>query len=70
MATKRTATLPQTHKEALVLGLILSITAPDEEKARMAISMCEDFAKSMTEQEVEWCKAQALKELEMEEQGT
>jgi hypothetical protein len=54
-----------THAEALTTALILAITAPDEKKSEMATRLAFDLANTMTDAEVEFCKAQALSRLEM-----
>ena len=55
-----TMTKPQTDKEALVLGLLLSLTAPTDELAQEAAAMADSIASGMSTDEVEACKAIAL----------
>ena len=50
---------PQSEKEALILALQLAIAASDEEEAALLSTCAEQLAASMTEQEVEACKALA-----------
>ena len=46
---------------ALTLALVLAITAPDKSRARDCVAMAEQLARGMTPEQVETCKAQALK---------
>lgn len=48
---------PQT--EVVIVGLCLSLTTPDAEKAQQAARMTEDAARGLTEEEVEKAKAAA-----------
>lgn len=50
---------PTTPKEALTTALYLAIVAPDEEKAARAIALAEDFARELSETEIEACKTEA-----------
>lgn len=55
-----TMTKPQTDKEALVLALLLSLTAPTDELAQEAAATADNIASRMSTDEVEACKAIAL----------
>ena len=57
---------PQSDKEALILALQLAITAPDEEKAQLAVDSADRLAAGMTDEEVEACKALAKTGLSLE----
>ena len=46
------------NKEALTLGLVLSITGTEEE-SKQALVLAEQIASTMTEKDVEKCKQQA-----------
>lgn len=57
--------IPHTEQQtAFTLALVLSITAPSDEKFDMANGMAAHFAQGLTEGEIEACKAAALKEIE------
>ena len=49
-----------TQTQALTQALVLAITAPDDEKAQMAIELSEQLAKRLNAADVERCKADAL----------
>lgn len=46
---------------ALTLALVLAITAPDRKRAGACVAMAEQLARGMTPEQVETCKAHALK---------
>ena len=48
------------HKDALIKGLVLSITAPTDEDAAMAADLADQIASHLTSEEVEECKKAAL----------
>lgn len=48
------------RKHALTLALVLAITAPDRSRASECVAMAEQLARSMTPEQIEACKAQAL----------
>ena len=50
---------PKTHKEAVTLGLILAIQAPDDDKAAECIRLVDQLAADMTPEELEACKIAA-----------
>ena len=58
---------PQTHLEAVTLGIYLALTAPTDEKSQMAVGMTEDLieAVGMSEQDVDTARAIALAQLEI-----
>jgi enoyl-CoA hydratase/carnithine racemase len=47
-------------KEALVMGLLLALTAPTDELAQEASAMADQLAANMSTEEVEACKSIAL----------
>jgi len=49
-----------TQTQALTQALILAITAPDDEKAQMAIDLSIELAMRLNAVDVEKCKANAL----------
>ncbi len=49
-----------TQSQALTQALVLAITAPDDEKAQMAIELSEQLAMRLNAADVEKCKANAL----------
>jgi hypothetical protein len=49
-----------TQSQALTQALVLAITAPDDEKAQMAIELSEQLAMRLNSSQVEKCKANAL----------
>jgi hypothetical protein len=53
-----------TQTQALTQALILSIIAPDDEKAEKAKNLAIDLSQGLTEIEVEQCKNDALDSLE------
>lgn len=55
--------------DALTLALVLSITAPDDEKGDECARMAEGFAAGLTDEQIETCKARALAEVEAGSQG-
>jgi hypothetical protein len=55
----------RTPRDALVLALILSITAPNEEKRWEASDMAEHFASGMSEFEVAAAKRDALAQVNL-----
>ena len=48
------------HKDALIQGLVLAITAPSDEDAAMAVDLVDQIASHLTSEEVEECKKAAL----------
>ena len=48
------------HKDALIQGLVLAITAPSDEDAAMAVDLVDQIASHLTSDEVEECKKAAL----------
>ena len=53
-----------TQSEILTRCLILAITAPTDEKARMASDLAEQIAQGLTKKQVNQCKKKALELLE------
>jgi hypothetical protein len=53
-----------TQTQALTQALILSIIAPNDEKAQKASDLAEQLAYGLTSDQVEQCKADALDSLE------
>ena len=51
---------PKNHKDALIQGLVLAITAPSERDAAMAVDLVAQIASHLTSEEVEECKKAAL----------
>ena len=51
---------PKNHKDALIQGLVLAITAPSDEDAAMAVDLVDQIASHLTSEEVEECKKAAL----------
>ena len=49
-----------TQTQALTKALVLAITAPDDQKAQMAIDLSVELAKHLNAADVERCKADAL----------
>jgi hypothetical protein len=49
-----------TQTQALTQALILAITAPDNQKAQLAIELSEQLAGCLNSSQVERCKADAL----------
>lgn len=49
-----------TQTKALTQALVLAITAPDDEKAQMAIDLSIELAMRLNAADVEKCKANAL----------
>jgi hypothetical protein len=49
-----------TQTQALTQALVLAITAPDDQKAQMAIDLSIELAKRLNAADVEKCKADAL----------
>jgi hypothetical protein len=49
-----------TQTQALTQALVLAITAPDDQKAQMAIDLSVELAKCLNAADVERCKANAL----------
>ena len=49
-----------TQTQALTQALVLAITAPDDQKAQMAIDLSIELAMRLNAAEVEKCKANAL----------
>jgi hypothetical protein len=58
--------LPKTPHDALVLALMLAITAPSDAHSMVVTELAERLSVGMTELEVERCKKRALKELRMQ----
>ena len=56
---------PKNHKDALIQGLVLAITAPTNEDAANAVVLVDQIASHLTSEEVEECKKAAL-ELSLE----
>ena len=50
---------PKTQAEALTLGLILAIQAPDDAKAAECSRLADEIAAGMSPEEVEACKIAA-----------
>ena len=48
------------HKDALIQGLVLAITAPSDKDAAMAVDLVDQIASHLTSEEVEECKKVAL----------
>ena len=48
------------HKDALIKGLVLALTAPTDEDAAMAADLADQIASHLTSDEVEECKKAAL----------
>ena len=48
------------HKDALIQGLVLAITAPSDKDAAMAVDLVDQIASHLTSEEVEECKKAAL----------
>jgi len=48
------------HKDALIQGLVLAITAPSDKDAAMAIDLVDQIALHLTSEEIEECKKVAL----------
>lgn len=55
--------------DALTLALVLSITAPDDEKGDECARMAESLAAGLTGEQIEVCKARGLAEVEAGGQG-
>ena len=51
---------PKNHKDALIQGLVLAITAPSDEDASVAVDLVDQIASHLTSEEVEECKKAAL----------
>ena len=51
---------PKNHKDALIKGLVLAITAPSDEHASVAVDLVDQTASHLTSEEVEECKKAAL----------
>lgn len=49
-----------TQSQALTQALVLAITAPDDQKAQMAIDLSIELAMRLNAADVEKCKANAL----------
>ena len=49
-----------TQSQALTQALVLAITAPDDQKAQMAIDLSIELAMRLNATDVEKCKANAL----------
>jgi hypothetical protein len=58
--------LPKTPHDALVLALMLAITAPSDAHSMVVTELAEQLSVGMTELEVERCRKRALKELRMQ----
>jgi hypothetical protein len=54
-----------TNSQALTQALILAITAPDDQKAQLAIELSKELAMRLNSAAVEQCKTDALLILEM-----
>ena len=54
------AGLMKRHKDALIQGLVLAITAPSDKDAAMAVDLVDQIASHLTSEEVEECKKVAL----------
>lgn len=50
-----------TQSQALTHALVLAIIAPDDAKAAQASTLAEQIAQGLTKNQVNRCKAQALK---------
>ena len=48
------------HKDALIQGLVLALTAPTDEDASVAADLADQIASHLTSEEVETCKKVAL----------
>ena len=58
---------PETDREVLVLALVLALTAPTDKKARKALEIAEDLARSLSAKDIKQAKKEAqklLKEIE------
>ena len=58
---------PQTHLEAVTLGIYLALTAPTDEKSQMVVGMTEELieAVGMSEHDVDTARAIALAQFEI-----
>lgn len=56
---------PTNDKEALIMALVLGITAPTDEQYQKAQDLAEQLAARMTDEDISWCKKQALRELQL-----
>ena len=58
---------PQTHLEAVTLGIYLALTAATDEKSQMVVGMTKELieAVGMSEQDVDTARAIALAQLEI-----
>jgi|688.fasta_scaffold274500_5 hypothetical protein len=50
-------------EQALTLALTLAITAPSDEKAAQCVAVAQAIAATLTDKQVEACKADALKKV-------
>ena len=51
---------PKNHKEALIQGLVLAITAPTERQADMAMELVNGLATLVSDEDVAECQRVAL----------
>jgi hypothetical protein len=56
--------IPTNDRQALIIALVLGITAPTEAQYKKARDLAEQLASRMTDKDISWCKKQALKELQ------
>lgn len=56
--------IPTNDRQALILALVLGITAPTEQQSEDAIDVAKHIASRMTDKDIAWCKKQALKEIQ------
>lgn len=54
---------PTTTRDALILALVLAVTAPTDEKSQLCVEMAERFATGMSEFEVASAKRDALAQI-------
>ena len=50
-----------TASERVTAALTLALTAPDAQRAQQCADMAEDFAQGLTDDQVEQCKADAMR---------
>lgn len=56
--------IPENDRQALIMALVLGITAPTEAQYQKARDLAESLAARMTDKDIAWCKKQALKEIQ------
>lgn len=52
---------PSTSSERVTAALVLALTAPDAKAAQQCADMAEEFAQGLTDDQVEQCKADAMR---------